>query len=170
MFPFRNTDLVAALKNCVDSSSTVISHSAQGREGSVCFSHGHRVCIAIFNHFRLGMPSPPAHLGDQTSSRATKHWPPFASLCAHYRNPLQILIIAFIVFFGRPSAIIVCNGIALSTDYIRNMRPLLGMFVAFRRLLAECERQSQILAGVGAHRAMKDLCYQLHVHVAAPYR
>ena len=90
--------LVAAVHSAREAAGTSMLNSAHGLSLSVFCSHGHRACRALFNQLRLGIPSPPAHLGLQTLSQATAQCPPVASFFPHHRNPRQILVSALIVF------------------------------------------------------------------------
>jgi hypothetical protein len=72
---------------------------------------------------RLGMPSPPKHLGVLTSSHATKQWPPCTSRRAFPRKARQTLVKASSVSGGTSRDIRTCTIIAERVDWTRIVLP-----------------------------------------------
>ena len=124
--------LAAARKSPLASSGMFNLNSTHGLEWSIHYSQSHLVCKVMFIHRRFGTPSPSAYLGLLNDSHATAHLPPPASSFPHHRKPLQILIIAFMVFGGNPIASMEWTGIALRTDWTSRRRLLLGSVAAFQ--------------------------------------
>lgn len=139
-WPLPTVERAATLNSWRASSGTFMRNSDHEWEGSDHWSQGHRAWNAIFSHCKLGKPRPTAHLGEQTESQATAHWPPEAWAFADHKNPRQILFMAEIVFLGKSRASIAWKGIAHSTNWIRSRRPLFGILVAFHlgRAPANC--------------------------------